>query len=70
MIVSPDPGCGIGCHGDGTIRHVYKGEPKLTPCACNQVVFISEDLEETMSALQDAMVIQIEEKDALDKSST
>ncbi len=75
VVLVPDPKCKIGCNGTGTFTRMHLGIYKKTVCACCAITFISDDLEETMSALQGAITMQLEEKlhaakDTLDKHPT
>ncbi len=66
-IIVPNPKCKIGCNTTGFINRMYSGNYKLTVCACNAVLFHSDDLEETMSALQDLIMQQLEDEIDTDK---
>ncbi len=72
-LIHPDPKCKIGCNGNAFINRMHRKEYKVTVCACCAVSFHSDDLEETMSALQDTIIQaheKAEEKIQLDSSPT
>lgn len=58
-IISPDQKC-KNCYGSGFVGRMAPGVGfKKTPCGCNLVMFENDNLEETMSALQDLILQQI-----------
>ena len=66
-VLVPNPDCKIGCNGTGVINRMHMKMYKESICACCAITFRSNDIDETMSALQDLIVRNLEDKDKGDK---